>query len=140
MDNTKANGLLYPAMHKFYSALSSLEQFQKGSNFFDNISHLDNFFSEYRNITFVLQKSLAHSEYEGIYEKNREKYLVNDTCKWFVEKRNEVLKQHSFNLEKRIIITLYSPQTSVALPEYVFTIENDVEYSTIIDSLKGFFS
>lgn len=139
MDKEIANGLLYPAMHKFYSALKSLEQFQKGSNFFDNISHLDNFFSEYRNITFVLQKSLAHSEYENIYERNREKYLLNDTCKWFVEKRNEVLKQHPFNLEKRIIITLYSPQTSVALPEYVFTIENDVECSTIIDSLKGLF-
>lgn len=139
MSQTTANGLLYPAMHKLYSALNSLEQFQKGNNFFDNISCLDNFFSEYRNITFVLQKSLAHTEYESIYEENRAKYLLNETCKWFVEKRNEVLKQHPFNLEKRIAITLYSPQTSIALPEYVFTIENDVEYSTIIDSLRSLF-
>ncbi|NDW08271.1 hypothetical protein [Dysgonomonas sp. 520] len=139
MSQTTANGLLYPAMHKLYSALNSLEQFQKGNNFFDNISCLDNFFSEYRNITFVLQKSLAHTEYESIYEENRAKYLLNETCKWFVEKRNEVLKQHPFNLEKRITITLYSPQTSIALPEYVFTIENDVEYSTIIDSLRSLF-
>ena len=139
MNPTATKGLLYPAMHKFYSALNSLEQFQKGNNFFDNISCLDNFFSEYRNITFVLQKSLAHTEYENIYEEYREKYLLNETCKWFVEKRNEVLKQHPFNLEKRITITLYSTQTSIALPEYVFTIENDVEYSTIIDSLKSLF-
>lgn len=139
MNQKVVNGLLYPAMHKFYSALNSLEQFEKRNDFFNNISSLDNFFSEYRNITFVLQKSLAHTEYEDIYNENREKYLLNDTCKWFVEKRNEVLKQHPFNLEKRIIITIYSPQTSIALPERVFTIENDVEYTTIIESLRAFF-
>lgn len=138
MDQTISNGLLYPAMHKFYSALNSLEQFRKGNNFFDNISYLDNFFSEYRNITFVLQKSLAHTEYECIYNKNRETYLLNETCKWFVDKRNEVLKQHPFKLEKKISITLYSPLTSIALPERVFTIENDVEYSSIIESLRAF--
>ena len=51
--------LLYPAMQKFYSALNSLDKFGKEKNFFENISSLDTFFSEYRNITFVLQKSLA---------------------------------------------------------------------------------
>lgn len=134
-----SRGLLYPAMHKFYSALNSLEQFGKGKNFFDNISYLDNFFSEYRNITFVLQKSLAHTEFKEIYEKNRERYLVNETCKWFLEKRNEVLKQQPFDLEKTVIITIYSPQNSFALPKQIFTIENDIEYSSIIDSLRAFF-
>ncbi len=64
-----SRGLLYPALHKFYSALSSLEKFEKGTNFFDNISYLDNFFSEYRNITFVLQKSLAKTLFMSTYEK-----------------------------------------------------------------------
>ncbi|WP_165045563.1 hypothetical protein [Dysgonomonas sp. ZJ709] len=132
-------GLLYPAMHKFYSALNSLEQFGKGKNFFDNISYLDNFFSEYRNVTFVLQKSLAHTEYKEIYEEYRAKYLINETCKWFLEKRNEVLKQQPFDLEKVVIITIYSPLNSFALPEQIFTIENDIEYSSIIDSLRAFF-
>lgn len=136
MDQTTAIGILYPAMHKFYNALKSLSQFNKGNNFFDNISYLDNFFSEYRNITFVLQKSLAHSEYKRIYEENRTKHLLNETCKWFVDKRNEVTKQHPFNLEKRIAITLYHPKTSIALPEYIFTIENDKKCSSIINSLR----
>ncbi len=126
-------------MHKFYSALNSLEQFGKGKNFFDNISYLDNFFSEYRNVTFVLQKSLAHTEYKEIYEEYRAKYLINETCKWFLEKRNEVLKQQPFDLEKVVIITIYSPLNSFALPEQIFTIENDIEYSSIIDSLRAFF-
>lgn len=132
-------GLLYPALHKFYSALSSLEKFEKGTNFFDNITYLDNFFSEYRNITFVLQKSLVHTEFTSTYENLRDQYLVNDVGKWFIEKRNAVLKQQPFDLEKRIVISIYSGQETVALPELVFTIDNDVEYSSIIESLRKTF-
>lgn len=144
MQTTNVNegnlGLLYPAYHKLYSALNSLEKFEKGSNFFDNISYLDNFFSEYRNVTFMLQKSLSHTDYIRVYEENREKYLVNDICKWFIEKRNEVLKQQPFDLEKKIRIVLYTTTDNLALPELSFTIENDVEYSTLIDSMKEFFT
>jgi hypothetical protein len=136
---TIEKSLLYPAMHKFYSALNSLDQFEKGNNLFDNISHLDNFFSEYRNITFVLQKSLAHTEFIEIYKQNRDKYLLNETGKWFSYKRNEIIKEHPFDLEKRIIITIYSPETFSALPEQVFSIENDVEYSSLIESLQYLF-
>ncbi|WP_129053982.1 hypothetical protein [Flavobacterium sp. YO64] len=136
MNNSR--GLLYPALHKFYNALSSLEKFEKGTDFFDNISYLDNFFSEYRNITFVLQKSLAHTLFMPEYEKLRDQYLVNHVGKWFIEKRNEVLKQQPFNLEKRITITIYSGQT-LSLPELVFTIDNDVKISTIVDSLRETF-
>lgn len=134
----KSRGLLYPALHKFYSALNSLEKFEKGMNFFDNISYLDNFFSEYRNVTFVLQKSLASTSFMPTYEKLRDQYLVNEVGKWFIDKRNEVLKQQPFNLEKRIIISLYSGQT-LSLPELVFTIDNDVEISTIVESLRTTF-
>jgi hypothetical protein len=137
MNNSR--GLLYPALHKFYSALSSLEKFEKGINFFDNIGYLDNFFSEYRNITFVLQHSLAHTDFLANYEKLRNEYLVNSVGKWFVEKRNEVLKQQPFDLEKRIVITLYSAEATVSLPELVFTIDNDVEISTIVESLRETF-
>ena len=60
---------LFPALQKYYSALNSLERFNKEANFFDNISALDSFFSEYRNVRFVLQKSIAHTDYKTIYEK-----------------------------------------------------------------------
>ncbi|MCW8897870.1 MAG: hypothetical protein OQJ96_09285 [Flavobacteriales bacterium] len=137
MKNSK--GLLYPALHKFYNALSSLEKFEKGSNFFDNISHLDNFFSEYRNITFVLQKSLSKTDFISVYEKLREKHLINNVGKWFVEKRNNIIKESPFDLEKRIVISIYSGKSIFSLPDLVFTIENDVEFSSIVDSLKGDF-
>lgn len=137
MKNSK--GLLYPALHKFYSALSSLEKFEKGSNFFDNISHLDNFFSEYRNITFVLQKSLAHTEHISIYEKLRDKYLINDVGKWFVEKRNNIVKEQPFDLEKRIVISIYEGKRIYSFPDLIFTIEYDVDFSSIIESLRESF-
>nr|WP_315210799.1 hypothetical protein [uncultured Flavobacterium sp.] len=136
MNNSR--GLLYPALHEFYSVLNSLEKFEKGINFFDNISYLDNFFSEYKNIAFVLQKSLANTIFIPTYEKLRNQYLVNDVGKWLIEKRNEVLKQLPFNLEKRIVISIYSGQT-LSLPELVFTIDSDVEISTIVDSLRTTF-
>ncbi|MDO1500306.1 hypothetical protein Q2T40_09210 [Winogradskyella maritima] len=137
MKNSK--GLLYPALHKFYNALRSLEKFEKGSNFFDNISHLDNFFSEYRNITLVLQKSLAKTKFKPVYEKLRDKYLINDVGKWFIGKRNSVVKEQPFDLEKRIVIRIYSGKDIYSLPEFIFTIENDVDYSSIIASLRDTF-
>ena len=73
-------GLLFPAYQKLYSALSHLERFDKESNFFDNISAIDNFFNEYRNITFVMQESLRHTEHFDAYEKNRDQFLTDH---WF---------------------------------------------------------
>lgn len=137
MENIRS--ILYPALHKFYNALSSLERFEKGTNFFDNIGHLDNFFSEYRNITFVLQKSLAKTEHMPLYERLRDKYLVNDVGKWFINKRNSVLKQKPFDLEKRIIIKIYTGKDILSLPELVYTIDNDENYSSIIESLRSSF-
>ena len=134
-----SRGLLYSALHKFYSALSSLEKFEKGANFFDNISHLDNFFSEYRNITFVLQKSLAKTKFKPIYEELRDKYLINDVGKWFLEKRNSIVKEQPFDLEKRIVIRIYSGKSIHSLPDLIFTIENDVNYSSIVESLRKSF-
>lgn len=134
-----SRGLLYPALHKFYSALSSLEKFEKGANFFDNINHLDNFFSEYRNITFVLQKSIAKTEFKPLYEKLRDKYLINDVGKWFIEKRNSIVKEQPFDLEKRIIIRIYLGKSIHSLPDLIFTIENDVNYSSIVESLRNSF-
>ena len=90
------DNLLVPAAQKLYSALSSLERFSKHNDFFDNISSLDSFLSEYRNVTFVIQKSLAHTNFFCIYEETRDEFLSGDLGKWFVEKRNEVLKEHPF--------------------------------------------
>lgn len=129
-------GILYSAYQKFYSALNCLERFDKEKDFFENISNLDGFFSEFRNITFVLQKAIAHTEYASLYEKNRNEYLKD--CKWFVEKRNEITKQQPFQLVKQIEIRIYFPSYGINVLSKRFTVENDMELSTLLDEIKTF--
>ena len=130
-------GLLYPAYQKMYSALSSLERFDKEANFFDNISCIDTFFSEYRNITFAVQSQLKHTEFYDEYEKNRDKYLTDH---WFVDKRNETTKRQPFQLVKRIAIVFYLPDAGFPLYENVFSVENDTPLDSLIGDLKELFA
>ena len=129
--------LLYPAYQKLYSALCNLERFDKESNFFDNISSLDGFFSEYRNITFVLQAQLKHTGHNAAYERNRDRYLKDH---WFVEKRNETTKEQSFQLVKEIQLTVYLPHLEVAVLNKEFSVENDKPLESLLSELKEFFA
>lgn len=127
-------GLLFPAYQKFYSAISCLERFEKEQNFFDNISSLDNFFAEYRNITFTAQSALKHTGFFSVYETNRDKYLTDH---WFVEKRNETTKQKPFQLVKKIDVTIYLPDDSISLCTQSFTAEDDIPMDSLNDDLKN---
>jgi len=128
--------LLLPAYQKLFSALQSLERFSKGQDLFENIACLDSFLSEFRNVTFVLQKSLAHTDYIGEYEALREQYLKNDDCSWLVEKRNEVLKEKPFNLEKILRLTLFLPNGAGVFSTDSYTISDEVDYSSLIEMIK----
>ena len=128
------SGLLYPAYQKLYSALSHLDRFDKESNFFDNISAIDGFFNEYRNITFVMQESLRHTEFFGVYEKNRDKFLTDH---WFVKKRNETIKQKPFELIKEVKITLYLPFGGFTVSKKSFSVENDTPLVSVFAELKN---
>lgn len=130
------NNLLVPAAQKLYNALSSLDRFSKYNNFYDNISSLDNFLSEYRNVTFVIQKSLAHTNLLHFYEETRDEFLSGDLGKWFIEKRNEVLKEHPFNLQKEVIITIYDSLSTLKIVSKTFTAENDSDYSSLVEDLR----
>lgn len=130
-------GLLYSAYQKFYSALSNLERFDKEGDFFSNISCLDTFFSEYRNITFAIQAALKHTEYFSVYEKNRDIFLKDH---WFVEKRNETTKQTPFPLIKELNISIYFPHHGFSILDKCFSVENDTPLDTIFDKLKTLFS
>lgn len=129
--------LLYSAYQKFYSALSSLERFRKESNFFENISCLDTFFSEYRNVTFAIQAQIKHTVFYEQYEKNRDKYLTDH---WFVEKRNETTKQQPFCLQKRITIFVYTPSEEIKVVEKRFSVENDISFDTLWNEIQQFFN
>ena len=130
-------GLLYPAYQKFYSALSSLDRFNKEADFFDNTSCLDTFFSEYRNITFAIQSQLAHTPFFKAYEINRDKYLTDH---WFVDKRNETIKQKPFQLIKEIAITMFLPFGGFTVLNERFSVEGDEPLDSLINDIKGAFS
>lgn len=130
--------LLAPALQKFYNALRNLDGFNRGNNFFDNVGYLDSFFNEYRNVTFSLQHSLAHTEYLETYKKLLPKYFNNKESEWLKETRNKVLKEEPFKLEKQIDITVYSCGSILSLQSNTFTWENDENIEAILESIKSF--
>lgn len=137
MDN---KGIMYTTLQRFYGALSNLDGFSTANNLIDNVVCLDDFFSNFRSTSFVLQYALAHTEYEPLYDEFRQRYLMeNRICRWMVETRNEVEKQHPFDLQKQVYVTIYTPVSATILKSEVLTVENDIEYQTIIDSLKDEF-
>lgn len=136
MKKEEMGDLLLPAYQKLYAALQSLERFSKGQDLFENIACIDSFLSEFRNVTFVLQKSLAHTEYISEYTILRDKYLKKEDCSWLLEKRNQVTKEKPFNLEKSFILTLYLPNGAGVFPTDPYTIEDEADYSSIIEMVK----
>ena len=128
--------LLLPAYQKLYAALANLERFNKGQDLYDNITCIDGFLSEFRNVTFVLQKSLAHTDYLSTYEVLRDKYLKNAQCSWLLKKRNEVLKEKPFALEKLFILSVYLPHTAGIFCSECYTIEDEVDYASLIEEIE----
>ena len=116
-------GLLYSAYQKFYSALKNLQRFDKENNFFDNISSLDSFFSEYRSTTLVLQKSLAHTPYISRY-----KELVEEkfTDSWMNTQRVKTVHTHPVEFSKQLDISVYLPFGKLVCLRRTFTVDNDI--------------
>ena len=100
--------ILGPALQKYYSALKSLYEFGLQGDFFDDVSNLDKFFSEFRNITFVVQKGVS-KENKVIYTELRTQYLTGEISKWFVDTRNKTIKEKPFDLKKELCLDLYLP-------------------------------
>ena len=129
-------GLLYPAFQKFYSAISCLERFNREQDFFANIASLDTFFSEYRSITLVMQKSLTHTPYIDIYKKQ-----VANGCfdPWLNAQRVKSVHTHPVEFSKQIDISIYFPDRKIELFSQSFTVENDIPLSSLKEKLKELF-
>ena len=129
---------VFNAYQKFYSALSNLKRFCSDNDFYDNVSALDSFFSEFRSVTFILQSSIGNNiQKKHIYEEKRDMYLKE--CKWFnVERVNSVHKS-PFSLVKQIRIREFSPNGGVILCDNTYTIENDERIETLIHDITSSF-
>ena len=64
--------IIYPMLQKYYNALNSLNALNITKNIFESIPLIDNFFAEFRNITFVMQKSFNTKELKEYYRIKQE--------------------------------------------------------------------
>lgn len=133
MDNHE---ILLPALQKFYSALKSLDEFGENGDFFDDVSSLDKFFSEFRNVTFVIQKSLKTDESKEIYTKLRNTILSGDTLKWFVDSRNKTTKEKPFELKKELAIDLYLPDGLCSIKDPRLVVDMDKSFSEALSFIR----
>ena len=124
------------ALQKFYSALKNLKSFSVNNDIIDNISALDCFFSEFRNITFVLQKDFADNGLREKYEELCLKYLKNDDMRWFITKRNEISKKSPINLEKNMIIEIYLPNDRLIIEDNSLKINNEDTFNVTKKVIK----
>lgn len=134
----RCHEIMFPALQKYYSALKSLDEFDRVGNFFDDVSNLDKFFSEFRNITFVIQKAVKKDENKKIYTELREKYLSGDTAKWFVTERNKITKEKPFDLTKELIIDMYLPFGIFSLKDENLKIDFNESFEKNIDYIRSF--
>lgn len=132
--------IVYAAFQKYYSSLKALYDFGCTGDFFDDVSALDKFFSEFRNITFVIQKHLSCDMYKEEYKKLREKHLINDTMKWFVDTRNETTKENPFELKKELVIDIYLPNgETLSLQDERLIINVEDPFVSALEYIRSFF-
>ncbi|MDR0309010.1 MAG: hypothetical protein LBH87_03675, partial [Coriobacteriales bacterium] len=128
--------LTYPMLQKFYSAVRNANNIGVECDLFDGISTLDAFFSEFRSITFVMQKSFSSPQDRLYYEEKRNAYLMNDLMKWFNEKRVSTVHNEPFKLEKCVLVDLYDECGKTTVIDDRFILENDSDIESLIDTLS----
>ena len=131
--------ILGPALQKYYSALNSLYDFGQHGDFFDDVSNLDKFFSEFRNITFVVQKGVGTEENKAIYTKLQTQHLTGETSKWFKETRNKTIKEKPFDLKKELCLDLYLPGGVLTLTDSRLVVNFEDSFGDALDFIRTAF-
>nr|MBP3259213.1 hypothetical protein [Bacilli bacterium] len=111
---------------KFYSALKNLDSISIENNFFDNVSFFDNFFNEFRSITFTLQAEIDNDKnLLNKYQTLKEKYLMNKIMKWCNNTRVDVTHKRPIQLNKVIDVDIYYIDKTSSAIHYDFDIAID---------------
>jgi hypothetical protein len=129
--------LVYPILQKFYNSLSYLITINPDNYIFESIPKIDAFFQEFRNITFTMQKYFNTPELKQFYETKREKYLLNDEMRWFIDTRNIVTKEHPFKLEKAISLKIYTSANNFDEFVTLLTIDRDKNLSELFEEINS---
>lgn len=134
---TKNHSITATTYQKYYSALKSLSELGLNGDLFDDVSKLDNFFSEFRNITFVIQKGLETDADKTIYLSLREKYLSDETSKWFVETRNKSTKEKPFPLKKVLRVKIFLGNEVIEIDDKLLSVDLDKSFQEVVSALKS---
>lgn len=96
MNKTLENKCLLPETHNRLNQAFILFQDIK-NNYHEELeftSHLNNIIQTLRNITFVMQKELAHaSGFEEWYVKHQTEMKNDESMRWLIDARNHVVKE-----------------------------------------------
>ena len=130
--------LIYPILQKYYNALNSLKSLNVTKDIFESIPLIDNFFAEFRNITFVMQKSFNTMELKEYYRIKQEEFLNNNSLRWFIYKRNETVKENPFKLEKEVEVYAYLPDFCGKIIDSRLSIDNDIPLETLEQVIKTY--
>lgn len=130
--------LIYPILQKYYNALNSLKSLNVTKDIFESIPLIDNFFAEFRNITFVMQKSFNTMELKEYYRIKQEEFLNNNSLRWFIDKRNETVKENPFKLEKEVEVYAYLPDFCGKIIDSRLSIDNDIPLETLEQVIKTY--
>lgn len=132
--------LLLPALQKFYSALKQLKQFSVENDFYDNVACIDTFLTEYRSVTFALQKSLGRKD-DPVYIKNRDIYLKGDKAlsNWLIDQRNIVDHEHPFSLKKELRVVIYDFGNAIVFQKYEQKVDKDESVGDFLQAIKDVF-
>ena len=123
---------------KIYPILNSLNSLSITKDIFESIPLVDNFFAEFRNITFVMQKSFNTKELKEYYRKKQEEFLNDDNLRWFIDKRNETVKENPFRLEKEVEVYAYLPDFCGKIIDGRLSIDNDIPLETLEQVIKAY--
>lgn len=82
-----------------------------------------------------MQKSFNIKEY---YRKKQEEFLNDDNLRWFIEKRNETIKENPFKLEKEVEVYAYLPDFCGKIIDSRLGIDNDIPLRTLKQVIKTY--
>ena len=82
-----------------------------------------------------MQKSLAHTPYIETYNK----VSVGIWDKFFNDQRVKVIHTHPIEFTKVVDVTVYSPSAGITISSQAFSVENDIPFTDLINSLKSYF-
>lgn len=85
-----------------------------------------------------MQKSFNTKKLKEYYTKKRKEFLNDNNLRWFIDKRNETVKEYPFKLEKEILVYAYLPDYCGKIVDSRLNIDNDVPLETIEQVIKAY--